>query len=65
MHRTTRQEVDVALASERLTGSVVSRLGDLAITMNRKYPQLDVTRTVHQHSLVLAPNLSRSALPSP
>lgn len=33
--------------------------------MNRKYPQFDVTRAVHQHSLVLAANLSRPALPSP
>ncbi len=59
------QEVDTALASERLTGSVVSRLGDLETTMNRKYPQLDLTRTVHQRNLLLTANLSRPALPSP
>jgi tetratricopeptide (TPR) repeat protein len=58
------QEIDTALASERLTGSVASRLGDLAATMNRKYPQLDVTRVVHKHNLVLAANLSQPALPS-
>ncbi|MGH4006784.1 MAG: tetratricopeptide repeat protein [Pseudonocardiaceae bacterium] len=59
------QEVDTALASERLTGSVVSRLGDLSTTMNRKYPLLGVTRAVHQHSLVMAANLSRPALLNP
>ncbi|MGH3922551.1 MAG: tetratricopeptide repeat protein [Pseudonocardiaceae bacterium] len=58
------REIDMALASERLTGSVVSRLGDLATMMNRKYPQLDVTRAVHDHSLILATTLSRPALPS-
>lgn len=58
-------EVHTALKSERLTGSVVSRLGDLAHTMNRKYPQLDVTRAVHKQNLVLAANLSRPGLPSP
>ncbi|MGH3976532.1 MAG: tetratricopeptide repeat protein [Pseudonocardiaceae bacterium] len=56
------QEVDTALTSERLTGSVVSRLGDLSTTMNRKYPLLDVTRAVHQHSLVMTSNLSQPAL---
>ncbi|MGH3475950.1 MAG: hypothetical protein ACRDRY_09525 [Pseudonocardiaceae bacterium] len=58
------QEIDTALVSERLTGSVVSRLGDLAVTMNRKYPELDVTRAVQNHRLALAVNLSRPALPS-
>ena len=58
------QEIHTALNSERLTGSVVSRLGRLATTMNRKYPQLDITRAVHNHSLVLANNLSRPALSS-
>ena len=56
--------VDKALGSERLTGSVASRLGDLADLMTRKYPTLDVTRTVHEHSLALAASLSRPALPS-
>jgi tetratricopeptide (TPR) repeat protein len=58
------QEIHTALNSERLTGSVVSRLGHLSTTMNRKYPQLDVTRVVHHHSLALAGNLNRPALPS-
>jgi tetratricopeptide (TPR) repeat protein len=58
------QEIHTALNSERLTGSVVSRLGRLADMMNRKYPQLDVTRVVHDHSLALAGNFSRPALPS-
>jgi hypothetical protein len=58
------QEIHTALNSERLTGSVVSRLGRLADTMNRKYPELDVTRAVHEHSAVLAASLSRPALPS-
>lgn len=58
------QEVDTALASERLIGSVVSRLGDLEATMNRKYPTLDVTRAVHNHRLALAASLSRPALPT-
>ncbi|MGH3904370.1 MAG: hypothetical protein ACRDTE_09295, partial [Pseudonocardiaceae bacterium] len=57
-------EVHTALNSERVTGSVLSRLGDLAHTMNQKYPELDVTRAVHRHSLVLATNLSRPGLPS-
>ncbi len=59
------QEVHTALASERLTGSVMSRLGDLATTINRKYPQLDVTRAVNQHNRVLTTALNRPALPSP
>ncbi len=57
-------EIHTALNSERLTGSVVSRLGRLADTMNRKYPQLDVTRAVHNLSLALAGNFSHPALPS-
>lgn len=59
------QEIHTALNSERLTGSVVSRLGRLADTMNRKYPQLDITRAVHNHRLALAGNFSQPALPSP
>ncbi len=59
------QEIHTALNSERLTSSVVSRFGRLADAMNRKYPQLDLTRTVHQHNLLLTANLSRPALPSP
>ncbi len=57
-------EVDTALGSERLTGSVASRLGDLADVLRRKYPTLDVTRAVREQRLALAANLSRPALPS-
>lgn len=59
------QEVDTALASERLTSTVLSRLTDLAITMNRKYPTLDLTRTVHDHRLTLAARLNHPVLRSP
>lgn len=55
-------EVDIALASERLTGSAVSRLGDLGDTMNRRYPALDITRAVHEQSHVLAASLGRPGL---
>lgn len=58
-------EVEAALASDRLTGSVASRLGDLADTMNRRYPTLDVTRTVHEQNHILAASFARPGLPSP
>ncbi|MGH3870789.1 MAG: hypothetical protein ACRDSR_04615 [Pseudonocardiaceae bacterium] len=58
------QEIHTALNSERLTGSVVSRLGRLADSMNRKYPQLDITRAVHNHHLALTANFSQPAEPS-
>lgn len=58
------QEIHTALNSERLTSSVASRLGRLADTMTRKYPELDVTRIVHQHNAVLVANLGRPVLPS-
>ncbi|MBV9141117.1 MAG: hypothetical protein JO115_09385 [Pseudonocardiales bacterium] len=59
------QEVDTALASKRLTNSVLSHLTDLATAMNRKYPALDITRTVHNHRLTLAASLNHPALRSP
>jgi hypothetical protein len=58
-------ELDTALASDRLTGAVLSRLGDLATAMNRRYPALDVTRAVHEQSRILAASFTRPGLPSP
>ena len=57
-------EAHGALASERLTGAVVSRLSDLADTMKRKYPTLDVTSAVHEQRLVLVTSFSPPGLPS-
>ena len=37
------EQIERALSSERITGSILSRLGDLLVRMRHKYPQLRTT----------------------
>jgi transcriptional regulator with XRE-family HTH domain len=38
------EHIEQALSSERITGVVLSRLGDLTVRMQHKYPQLNTTK---------------------
>ncbi|MGH3622194.1 MAG: helix-turn-helix domain-containing protein [Sciscionella sp.] len=56
-------QTERALSSERITGSVVSRLGDLTTHMQRTYPQLSTTKDLTERHRELTIALSRPALP--
>jgi len=38
------EQIDRALSSERITGLILSRLGDLMVRMRPKYPQLETPK---------------------
>ncbi|MGH3647401.1 MAG: helix-turn-helix domain-containing protein [Micromonosporaceae bacterium] len=59
------EEIENALGSERITGSVLSRLGDLGRVMQRRYPSLDTTTTVRERHEALLTRLNHPQLPSP
>ena len=58
------EQIVQALSSERITGSVRSRLGDLTVCMQRKYPQLGTTKELVDRYSGMAASLSRPELPS-
>jgi tetratricopeptide (TPR) repeat protein len=58
------EQIEQALSSERITGSVLSRLGDLMVCMRHKYPQLETTKEFADRHSEMATNLSRLELPS-
>ena len=58
------EQIEQALSSERITGSVLSRLGDLMVCMRHKYPQLETTKELTDRHSEMATNLSRLELPS-
>lgn len=58
------ENIAQALSSEFITGTVLSRLGDLAVFMRHKHPRLKMTRKLTDLHREIATNLSRRALPS-
>ena len=49
------EHIEQALSSERITGVVLSQLGDLVVCMQHKYPQLGMTKElVDRHSEMVA-----------
>lgn len=58
------ENIEQALSSEFITGTVLSRLGDLIVRMRRKYPQLGTTKELADRHSEMAAGLSRLKLPS-
>ncbi|MGH3829622.1 MAG: helix-turn-helix domain-containing protein [Pseudonocardiaceae bacterium] len=59
------EQIEQALSSEFITGTVLRRLGDLAVRLRHKYPQLRMTKELTNQHREIATNLSRLELPSP
>ena len=59
------EQIERALSSERITGSILSRLGDLMVRMRHKYPQLGTTKTLADQYKTMAARLERRELPRP
>ena len=59
------EQVELALSSERITGSVLSRLGDLGVRIQNKYPELGMTIGLTDRYREIAAKLNRRELPSP
>ncbi|MGH3692692.1 MAG: tetratricopeptide repeat protein [Pseudonocardiaceae bacterium] len=59
------EQVELALSSERITGSVLSRLGDLVVRIQHKYPELGMTIGLTDRYREMAASLNRRELPSP
>jgi tetratricopeptide (TPR) repeat protein/transcriptional regulator with XRE-family HTH domain len=59
------EQIEQALSSERITGPVLRRLGDLTVCMQHKYPQLGTTKELSDRHSEMAANLSGLELPSP
>jgi tetratricopeptide (TPR) repeat protein len=59
------EQIEHALSSERITGSVLSRLGDLTVRMQHKYPQLETTRKLAERQRGMATRLNHLEAPSP
>ncbi|MGH3854143.1 MAG: tetratricopeptide repeat protein [Pseudonocardiaceae bacterium] len=57
------EQVERALSSERITGSVLRRVDDLMVRMRQKYPQLGTTKELADRNVEIAANLSRLELP--
>ena len=58
------EHIEQALSSERITGPVLRRLGDLIVCLQHKYPQLGATKElVDRHSVMVA-SLRRLEVPS-
>ncbi|MGH3869222.1 MAG: helix-turn-helix domain-containing protein [Pseudonocardiaceae bacterium] len=58
------EHIEQALSSERITGVVLSRLGDLIVCLQHKYPQLGTTKELADRHSVMVANLRRLELPS-
>lgn len=58
------EQIEHALRSERITGSVLSRLGDLVVCMQRRYPQLGTTEGLADRYRGIAARLNRHEVPS-
>jgi transcriptional regulator with XRE-family HTH domain/tetratricopeptide (TPR) repeat protein len=58
------EQIAQALSSERITGSVRSRLGDLTVYMQRKYPQLGTTKELVDRHRGMAASLNHLESPS-
>jgi tetratricopeptide (TPR) repeat protein len=59
------EHIEQALSSERITGSVLSRLGDLMMYMQHQYPQLGTTKELADRHSKMVASLRRLELPSP
>ncbi|MGH3719670.1 MAG: helix-turn-helix domain-containing protein [Pseudonocardiaceae bacterium] len=57
------EQIEQALSAEFITGTVLSRLGDLMVCMRHKYPQLGTTKELADRHSVMVANLSRLELP--
>jgi tetratricopeptide (TPR) repeat protein len=59
------EQIEHALSSERITGSVLSRLGDLVVRMQHRYSELGMTIGLTDRYREMAARLNRRELPSP
>jgi hypothetical protein len=59
------EQVMQALSSERITGVVLSRLGDLTVCMRQKYPELGMTKELADRHREMAASLSHPEVSSP
>lgn len=59
------EQIEHALSSERITGSVLSRLGDLMVRMQHRYPQLGTTKELADRHRAMAAILNHHEVPSP
>ncbi|HET9254855.1 MAG TPA: hypothetical protein VFO16_06590 [Pseudonocardiaceae bacterium] len=59
------EQIEHALSSERITGSVLSRLGDLVVCMQHRYPELGMTIGLTGRYREIAARLNRRELPAP
>ena len=59
------EQIERALSSERITGSILSRLGDLLVRMRHKYPQLRTTKELADQYRTMAARLDHRELPRP
>jgi tetratricopeptide (TPR) repeat protein len=58
------EHIEQALSSERITGPVLRRTGDLIVRLQHKYPQLGATKELADRHSVLVASLRRLELPS-
>ena len=56
------EHIEQALNSERINSSVLSRLGDLTVCLQHKYPQLDMTKELADRHREMVASLSRPKL---
>lgn len=59
------EQIERALSSERITGSILSRLGDLVVRMRHKYPHLGTTKELADQYKTMAARLDHRELPRP
>jgi transcriptional regulator with XRE-family HTH domain/tetratricopeptide (TPR) repeat protein len=59
------EQIEHALSSERITRSVLSRLGDLAGRLQQQYPQLGMTKDVVERYCGMTTKLNRPQPPNP
>lgn len=59
------EQIEQALSSERITGSILSRLRDLMVRMRHKYPQLATTKELTDQYRTMAARLDHRELPCP
>jgi tetratricopeptide (TPR) repeat protein len=58
------EHIEQALSSERITGVMLSRLGDLIVCLQRRYAQLDMTKELVDRHREMTASLIRPEAPS-
>jgi hypothetical protein len=56
------EHIEQALNSERINSSVLSRLDDLTVCLQHKYPRLEMTKELADRHREMAASLSRPKL---